>query len=141
MTASQPSVHRSPSLNIALLTYSTKPRGSVIHTLELAIALHYLGHQVCVYALDKDGQGFDYELPCAVELVPASPAPQDIDQLIQQRIEEFGSFLRQCNPSHDVYHAQDCLSANALTELRSTNTVPCLVRTVHHIESYTSPYL
>ncbi|MEM9907062.1 MAG: hypothetical protein AAF921_18765, partial [Cyanobacteria bacterium P01_D01_bin.44] len=45
-------------LRIALLTYSTKPRGSVIHTLELANALHQLGHQPCVFALDKDGQGF-----------------------------------------------------------------------------------
>ena len=129
------------SLRIALLTYSTKPRGSVIHTLELAAALHHAGHQVCVYALDKDGQGFDYNLPCDVQLIPAGPAPQEMDQLIHQRIQEFASFLRQCNPNHDVYHAQDCLSANALTELRSTHTVPCLVRTVHHIENYTSPYL
>ncbi|MGF1535465.1 MAG: MSMEG_0565 family glycosyltransferase, partial [Elainellaceae cyanobacterium] len=44
-------------LRIALLTYSTKPRGSVIHTLELAAALTALGHQVSVYALDK-GTGF-----------------------------------------------------------------------------------
>lgn len=47
------------SLRIALLTYATKPRGSVIHTLELANALQSLGHQVCIYALDKDGKGFD----------------------------------------------------------------------------------
>ncbi|MEO1404664.1 MAG: MSMEG_0565 family glycosyltransferase, partial [Cyanobacteria bacterium J06635_1] len=41
------------SLHIALLTYSTQPRGSVIHTLELANALYQLGHQPCVFALDK----------------------------------------------------------------------------------------
>ena len=46
------------SLNIALLTYATKPRGSVIHTLELAQSLHELGHNPCVFALDKDGKGF-----------------------------------------------------------------------------------
>lgn len=50
-------------LRIALLTYSTKPRGSVLHTLELATALQGLGHSVTVYALDKEGSGFDY--PCA----------------------------------------------------------------------------
>lgn len=38
------------SLRIALLTYSTKPRGIVIHTLELAEALQALRHQVYVYA-------------------------------------------------------------------------------------------
>jgi len=52
-------------LRIALLTYAIKPRGSVIHTLELATALHQLGHAVCIYALDKDGRGFDRPLPCA----------------------------------------------------------------------------
>ena len=34
------------SIHIALLTYSTKPRGSVIHTLELAQALAELGHHL-----------------------------------------------------------------------------------------------
>ncbi len=59
------------NLKIALFTYSTKPRGSVIHTLELAEALHRLGHQVCIYALDKDGKGFDYPLSCNYKPVPA----------------------------------------------------------------------
>ena len=63
------------SLDIALLTYSTKPRGSVVHTCELAIALTQLGHQVCIYALDKDGLGFERELPCKVRLIPSAPAP------------------------------------------------------------------
>jgi hypothetical protein len=71
------------NLKIALLTYSTKPRGSVIHTLELASALHHLGNEVCVYALDKDGTGFDYPLNCNYQLVPARSAPAGIDALIQ----------------------------------------------------------
>ncbi|MEO0987702.1 MAG: MSMEG_0565 family glycosyltransferase, partial [Cyanobacteria bacterium J06639_14] len=37
-------------MKIALLTYSTKPRGSVVHTWELAEALTDLGHTVCIYA-------------------------------------------------------------------------------------------
>jgi len=60
-------------LRIALLTYSTKPRGSVIHTLELAEALHQQGHFVCVYALDKDGQGFDRDLSCSYYLILVLP--------------------------------------------------------------------
>ena len=134
-----------PTLRIALLTYSTKPRGSVIHTLELAIALHQLGHEVCVYALDKDRHGFDRPLPCQIELIPAQPAPADMDSLIRQRIQEFVEGLSRSNKLYDVYHAQDCLSANALTlfreQLRKRHPIPCLVRTVHHIENYASPYL
>jgi len=128
------------SLRIALLTYATKPRGSVVHTLELAIALTELGHQVCVYALDKDGQGFERSLPCVVRLIPAQPAPLDVDRLIHQRIHEFVQALEQA-PAYDIYHAQDCIGANALVQQRERGHIPHVVRTVHHIEDYTSPYL
>ncbi|MGF1588293.1 MAG: glycosyltransferase [Pleurocapsa sp.] len=77
------------SLRIALFTYSTKPRGGVIHTLELAEAIQGQGHEVCVYALDKDNLGFHRSLNCASKLVPTKPAASSIDKLIAQRIEEF----------------------------------------------------
>ena len=38
-------------MRIALLTYSTKPRGGVVHTLALAEALVALGESVDVWAL------------------------------------------------------------------------------------------
>jgi glycosyltransferase-like protein len=126
---------------IALFVYSTKPRGGVIHTLALANALHSLGHAVCVYALDKDGQGFDYPLQCASQLVPALPAPPSIDALIAQRIQEFVTHLQQETQPYDIYHAQDCISANALLQLRDRHLIPHFVRTVHHIEDFQSPYL
>ena len=74
------------SLRIALLTYATKPRGSVIHTLELAQALADLGHQPHVFALDKDGRGFTRSVTFAATAVPASPCMGGTDQLVQQRI-------------------------------------------------------
>lgn len=130
-----------PPLRIALLTYATKPRGSVIHTLELAQALQAQGQQVCIYALDKDGKGFERSPQCDIELIPAQPAPADIDGLIHQRIQEFVDGLMKAGRSHDLYHAQDCISANALSLLRDRHPVPAIVRTVHHIEDYNSPYL
>ncbi|MEL6763809.1 MAG: MSMEG_0565 family glycosyltransferase, partial [Cyanobacteria bacterium J06607_6] len=65
------------------------------------------------------------------------------DQLVQQRIGEFVQFFRQHlqQDSYDIYHAQDCLSANALAQLKAENRIPHFVRTVHHIEAFTSPYL
>jgi len=126
---------------IALFTYSTKPRGSVIHTLELATALHHLGHYVCVYALAKDGKGFDYPLPCNSRLIPAQPAPLNMDAIIQQRIQEFIDALSSSELQYDCYHAQDCISANALSALVQRNIIPHFIRTVHHIEDYNSPYL
>ncbi len=128
-------------LKIALFTYSTKPRGSVIHTLELASALHQLGHQVCIYALDKDGQSFDYPLPCTYHPIPTKPASAHLDKLIQQRIQEFIDELSQTPLDYDCYHAQDCNSANALAALQSQGKIPHFIRTVHHIETYASDYL
>lgn len=137
----------SKRLKVALLTYSTKLRGSVVHTLGLATALTDLGHQVCVYALDKDGRGFERATPAKVQLVPAEPPPvglsshQAIDALIRQRIQEFVDYFVACPDRHDIYHAQDCIGANALVQLRQQGRVPNVVRTVHHIEDYPSIYL
>lgn len=132
------------SLRIALFTYSTQPRGGVIHTLELATALENLGHAVSVYALDKDGSGFRRPVAGRSYLVPAQPVAGTTDALIQQRIQEFVAYLGeghlQAHP-YDCYHAQDCISANALVELRSQGQIPHLIRTVHHIEAFNSPYL
>ena len=138
------------SLKIALLTYSTKPRGSVVHTLELANALYQLGHQPCVFALDKDGKGFHRQVNFRTCAVPAAPCKLDMDELIKQRIGEFVGFfeqspveqpVKQPPETFDIYHAQDCLSANALAELREKGKIPHFVRTVHHIEDFHSPYL
>ncbi|MFQ3618265.1 MAG: MSMEG_0565 family glycosyltransferase [Cyanobacteriota bacterium] len=131
-------------LRIALFTYSTKPRGSVIHTLELAEALHHQGHFVCVYALDKDSQGFDRDLSCSHYLIPSLPVQGDVDSLIRQRIQEVVNFL---DDEHlqdhlcEIYHAQDCITANALILLRDQGKIPSVVRTIHHVELYNSPYL
>lgn len=128
-------------LRIALLTYSTKLRGSVVHTLELAEALHSLDYKVCVYALAKDGAGFDRPLSCPYKLIPAQTAPDDIDALIQQRIQEFVGYFSQSSDTYDCYHAQDCIGANALSLLRQRQHIPHFIRTVHHIEAYNSIYL
>lgn len=131
----------SKPLRIALLTYATRPRGSVIHTLELAEALHGFGHEVCIYALDKDGLGFDRPLNCEVRLISCKPAPANIDDLIKQRIQEFVDYLSQNQLTHDIYHAQDCIGANALALLKKSDRISHFLRTVHHIEDYSSIYL
>ncbi len=129
-------------MRIAILTYSTKPRGGVIHTMQLAEALHRLGQDVCIFALDKDGGQFCCPLACNYQLVPTKPAPESIDLLVQQRIGEYVDYFRQNPQSYDIYHAQDCISANALVALRAGGyPIPQIIRTVHHIDDYSSPYL
>ncbi len=128
-------------LRIALLTYSTRLRGGVVHTLELAEALQALGQQVCVYALDKENTGFARPPGCDYRLVPTQPVEGGIDRVIAQRIEEFVQYLSNTDLGHDLYHAQDCIGANALSVLRAQKRISRFIRTVHHVDDYASPYL
>lgn len=129
-----------PPLSIAFYTYASQPRGSVVHTASLADALHDAGHDVHVYALDK-GTGFYRPLRARLHLIPAGAAPPDVSALVDQRRREFVDYLLPLSARHDIHHAQDCLAASALLDLRALRQVVPIVRTVHHIETFADPYL
>jgi glycosyltransferase-like protein len=134
-----------PPKRIALLTYSTKPRGSVMQTLYLAEALQSLGHTVCIFALSK-GEGFCRPVNCETRLIPSQPAPPDVEALVKQRVQEFVDYFEKCDEAYDYYHAQDCISANALAILRNSpqkvrHPISHFIRTIHHIDDYNHPYL
>ena len=122
-------------MNIALLSYSTKPRGGVVHTLALAEALAALGENVTVWTLGRGGdEGFFRPVDPAVRLriVPFPDGPPD--EGVGPRILRSIAVLRDAfDPApYDVVHAQDCISANAAGRC---------VRTVHHIDQFTTPEL
>jgi glycosyltransferase-like protein len=129
------------TLRIAFLTYSTKPRGAVMHTMYLAEALHALGHEVCIFALAKAGAGFCRPIQCEYRLIPSLPASDDVEALVKQRIQEFVDYFEQSSEVFDCYHAQDCISANALAILRDRQVIPHYLRTIHHIDEFNHPYL
>ena len=52
-------------LKIALFTYSTKPRGGVVHTLNLAEKLQQLNNKVHVFALETE-KGFFQKSGCPI---------------------------------------------------------------------------
>jgi glycosyltransferase-like protein len=125
-------------LSIGLFTYSVKPRGSVVHAACLAEALREEGADVTLYALAKAGDAFYRPLACPLVLFPAGPAPEGADRLIEQRIGELHAGLSGVRSRHDLYHAEDCLTASAL--ISATGLCP-IVRTVHHVERFESRYL
>jgi glycosyltransferase-like protein len=129
---------------IGIFTYSTRPRGSVVHAACLGEALTRAGYDVTLFALDR-GQGFYRELACKSCLLPAAEAPPELDRLIQQRIAELVRGLTAAAPALDLLHAQDCLVSNALLELRAAGSPGFaqrpLLRTVHHVERFESAYL
>jgi glycosyltransferase-like protein len=132
------------ALSLGLFTYSSVPRGSVVHTANLADALHDAGCDVTVYALDKEKRGFFRPLRARLRLVPASPTPATPAELVRTRTLELADYLARLGTVHDVYHAEDCLTANGLLQLRArlphASAFP-IVRTVHHVEAFDDRYL
>lgn len=128
-------------LNIALFTYSTKPRGGVVHTLSLAEKLQQLNNSVHVYALETE-KGFFRKVDVPYTLIPCPK--QDfgsMEEKIHSYIKTYIDYLSSIDEVYDIYHAEDCISANALLEIRNRGLIKFFVRTVHHIDDFTSESL
>lgn len=132
-------------LRIAIFTYSTKPRGGVVHTLALAEHLQNLGHEVHIFALGPDQGSFFRPTSVPFTLIPIEiipPEQESLDQRIQRYIQTYHQYLLRYPPdSFDIYHTQDCISANALWRLREERAISGFVRTIHHIDDFVSPSL
>jgi glycosyltransferase-like protein len=130
-------------LKIAILTYSTKPRGGGVHSLCLAEALAERGHEVRIIALDKEnGNGFFRKPGVDHDIIPFRSLPENFDAKIEAYIQMYTDyFVGGGAPGFDIYHAQDCISANALVNYRRSGADFPLVRTIHHLDDFTSPAL
>ena len=126
-------------MKIAMLTYSVKPRGGVVHALEVAEALARRGHEAHVFALARTGE--ELFRPAEVRLVRYEPIDAPFDERIQHMIEVYAEGLRTLLDGYDIIHAQDCLSANAALMLRDDRVIDHVIRTVHHVDDFTSPSL
>lgn len=127
-------------MRIRLSTYSTKPRGGVVHTLALGEALARAGHDVEVWALARGGDnGFfrDVAVPTRLVPVPEGEATESPGDRILRSISLLAEALADAGPV-DVRHAQDCLTANAEGAASGYSD---LVRTVHHLDEFTTPSL
>jgi glycosyltransferase-like protein len=121
-------------VKIALATYSTRPRGGVVHTLALAEALTDLGHHVDVWTLARGGDVAFFRPVDPTVRVHAVPFPDVEGETVGERVLRSIALLRAAadTAGADIVHAQDCITANAL---------PGCVRTVHHLETFTTPEL
>lgn len=121
-------------MRIALLTYSTKPRGGVVHTLNLAEALARLGADVTVWTLGRGGDGGFFRPVDPAVTVRVVPFDGIHGEAVGARIMRSISVLREAfSPDdYDIVHAQDCISANAVGRC---------IRTIHHLDTFTTPEL
>lgn len=124
-------------MRIAQLTYSTKPRGGVVHTLALAEALAARGHEVEVWTLARGSDtGFYRDVDPRVD-IRVVPFPHRDGEAVGERIERsIQAMADALVTTADIVHAQDCISANAATR----RGIP-VMRTIHHLDAFTTPQL
>jgi glycosyltransferase-like protein len=126
---------------IALVTYSTKPRGGVVHTLALAEALTAAGVAVHIVTLGEPGSGFFRDTAVPYTVVPSPPPADTLEQRVFDAVDALEQALRSFGGRFALVHTQDCISARAAARVRDAGIGPRVVRTVHHIDDFTTTAL
>lgn len=128
---------------VGLVTYSVKPRGGAVHTVHLAEALHAAGYPVRVIALGDPDVGFFRPVRAPVTIIPAPPPLPTLEERVFARVAALAEGLAPLAAAYPVLHTQDCISARAADQVRDAagTSRPVVVRTVHHVDDFTSPSL
>ncbi len=122
---------------VALVTYSTKPRGGVVHTLSLAEALCALGADITVVALGDPAAGFFRAVDAPCVIVAAPPEAATLEERVFRSVDALAAGLSGLADRFDLFHTQDCIAARAAVRV---GRLPVL-RTVHHVDDFTTPAL
>ena len=129
-----------PPVPVGLVTYSVKPRGGVVHTLALAEALHQAGYPVRVIALGDPAVGFFRPVRAPFTIIPAPTSLATLEERVFASVSALADGLAPLAARCPILHTQDCISARAACRIRdsATGRAPAVVRTVHHVDDFTS---
>ncbi len=131
----------SPLPPLALVSYSTKPRGGVVHTLALGEALHRVGVDVMVVGLGDPDEGFYRPADVPTLVVPVPDVDGGLEERVAANIDALETALAEVAGQRPLLHTQDCIAARAAARVRDAGA-PCRVlRTVHHVDDFTSQIL
>jgi glycosyltransferase-like protein len=128
---------------VGLVTYSVKPRGGVVHTLALAERLHADGYPVRVIALGEAAAGFFRPVAAPFTIIQAPPSLPTLEERVFANVDALAAGLGRLAAEYPILHTQDCISARAACRVRDGvgNSPPVVIRTVHHVDDFTSPSL
>lgn len=125
--------------DLLLITYSTKPRGGVVHTLALAEALRATGMAVHVLALGDPATGFFRPVAAPTTIVPGPPGDGTLEEKVTGSIDRLAVAIAEFDAP--LVHAQDCIAARAAARVRDAGAAVTVVRTVHHVDDFSSQIL
>jgi len=127
---------------VALVTFSTRPRGGAVHTLHLAESLVRRGQPVHVFALGNPDEGFFRETFVPYSICQAPESTGSLEEKVMRSVDLLTEHLEGVVPgSFDIVHAQDCIAARAACRLRESQPGLEVVRTVHHIDDFSTQAL
>jgi len=131
------------TMRVAMLTYSLRPRGGVVHALCLAEALMKKGVDVRLFSLRRSDIGNESTSFFRPTAVPSTIFDFEWHEEIRKRLKSMvDAIITRLPRNYDIYHTQDCVCDTALHQLAAEeNGLPLHVRTVHHIEGFPDPYL
>jgi glycosyltransferase-like protein len=115
----------------------------VVHTLALAEALHAAGYPVRVIALGDPGAGFFRPVAAPFTIIAAPASLPTLEERVFANVDALASGLGSLAAKFPILHTQDCISARAACRVRdgADGPPPVVVRTVHHVDDFTSPSL
>jgi len=128
-------------VTLALVNHSTKPRGGLVHTLGLAEELHRQGHPVHLVTLGDPAVGLLRPTPVPHTVLPAPGRGGSLEERVFASIDVLTGGLAELAGSVDILHAQDCIAARAAARVRDAGAPVSVVRTVHHVDDFTTPVL
>lgn len=140
MTSATDQPRRTVFPRVALTTYSVKPRGGVVHTLELAEALQAGGVDATVIAMGEPGTLFR-KVSAPVEMIATPPWRDSLELRVFSWIDAMAAGLDLLRDRFDIIHSQDCISARAAARVRDAGGRFRLIRTVHHVDDFTTQAL
>ena len=126
---------------IALVSYSTRPRGGVVHTLSLAEALLRQGFPIHVIALGDPATGFFRPVDVPHTIVPAPPRKDTLTERVFAAIDTLEDWLAGPGRRFGLVHTQDCIAASAAVRVRDSGVPLKVLRTVHHVDDFTTEAL
>jgi glycosyltransferase-like protein len=127
---------------VALVTYSTRARGGVVHTLQLAEALTRLGRRVQIFALGDPDIGFFRSVTAPVTIIREPARAPTLEARVFGSIDTLTRGLAQAlDDSYPLVHVQDCIAARAAVALRDEGAPIKVIRTVHHVDDFTTEAL
>jgi glycosyltransferase involved in cell wall biosynthesis len=126
-----------------MLTYSTRPRGGVVHALKLAERLSKRGVDIKLYSLarsddPKRRKGYFRRVSVPFEVFTYDWSP-DLMVRLERMID---AYSRNLPRGADIYHAQDCVGGTALARMKKRGVISApIFRTIHHVDDFAEPRL